>query len=63
MKRRNFKLVYMVPKGLDEIIKERTVSTFRFDLSNDQIKEITFEAERASGHFPLEFTFKGVDNV
>ena len=63
MKRKIFKLVYMVPKGTDEIIKERTVRTFQLNLSNDQMKESVFEDERAAGHFPLEFTFKGADNV
>jgi hypothetical protein len=63
MKRKNFKLVYMVPKGTDEIIKERDVRTFQVDLSNDKIKESVFEGERAAGHFPLEFIFKGTDNV
>lgn len=63
MKRRNFKLVYMVPIGLDEIIKERIVRTFQMNLSFDQLKKNIFEVERAAGHFPLEFTDVGTDEV
>ena len=63
MKRKSFKLIYMVPRGLDEIILERTVRTFQVTLSNDQIKENVFEVERTAGHFPLEFKFIGIDNV
>lgn len=63
MKRRNFKLVYMVPVGLDEIIKERVVRTFQTNLSFQQLKNNIFEVERAAGHFPLEFTDIGTDEV
>lgn len=63
MKRRNFKLVYMVPVGLDEIIKERVVRTFQKGLSVDQIKKNVFEVERCAGHWPLEFTEIQSDEV
>lgn len=63
MKRRNFKLVYMVPKGLDEIIKERVVRTFQTKVSFQQLKNNIFEVERAAGHFPLEFTDISTDEV
>lgn len=63
MKRRNFKLVYMVPSGLDEIIKERIVRTFQTSLSIQQLKNNIFEVERAAGHFPLEFIDVGTDEV
>lgn len=63
MKRRNFKLVYMVPIGLDEIIKERIVRTFQTSLSIQQLKNNIFEVERAAGHFPLDFVDVGTDEV
>lgn len=63
MKRKNFRLIYMVPRGTDEIIKERIVRTFQVGLSDDKIKQNVFNTERASGHFPLEFNFLGVDDV
>lgn len=63
MKRRNFKLIFMVPKGTDEIIKKRVVRTFQIHLSIEQLKNNIFEVERAAGHFPLEFTDIGTDEV
>lgn len=63
MKWRNFKLIYMVPKGTNEIIKERIVRTYQIHLSIEQLKQNVFEVERAAGHFPLEFTDVGTDEV
>ena len=63
MKRKNFKLVYMVPKGTDEQIFERIVRTFQVHLKDDQIKSHVWQIEKALGHWPLEFKFLGVDEV
>lgn len=63
MKRRNFKLIYMVPRGSDEIIKERIVRTFQTNLSLQQLKNNVFEVEWAAGHFPLDFVDIGTDEV
>lgn len=63
MKRRNFKLIYMVPRGSDEIIKERIVRTFQTNLSLQQLKNNVFNVERAAGHFPLDFVDIGTDEV
>lgn len=63
MVRRNFRLVYMVPVGIDEIIKERIVRTFQKGLSVDQIKKNVFKVERSLGHWPLEFSEMQSDEV
>lgn len=63
MKRRNFELTYMVPKGTDEQIFKRVVRTFQTKLSDEQIKKNVFETERAAGHWPLDFIFLNIDEV
>ena len=63
MIRRNFKLVYMVPVGLDEVVKERIVRTFNTMLNFEKIKKIIFEAERSAGHWPLDLVELEQDDV